>query len=74
MDGKQLLADYIKRNKASQAKFARDVGCSDSHLCLVLKGKRGVSADLAKRISAATDGTVPARALVSDKFLLEAAE
>jgi hypothetical protein len=29
---------------------------------------------LAKRISAATDGTVPARALVSDKFLLEAAE
>lgn len=66
MDGIELLADYISRGPASQAKVARDVGCSESHLSLVLARKRGLSVLLAKRISVATG--VPVRALVADKL------
>jgi DNA-binding transcriptional regulator YdaS (Cro superfamily) len=54
MDGIDLVADYIKRGTASQAQLARDVECSESHLSLVLARKRGLSAQLAKRISTAT--------------------
>jgi DNA-binding transcriptional regulator YdaS (Cro superfamily) len=68
MDGIQKLADFIARKTASQAQFARDVGCSEPHLSLILAGKRGLSVPLAKRISVATDGEVPVRALVPDKI------
>lgn len=61
-DGRALLAEFI-RNRTTQAKFARLVRCSESHLSLVLKGKKGVSFGLAKRISAATGGEVPVDAL-----------
>lgn len=66
MDGRQLLGEFIAA-RTSQAQFARDVGCSDSHLSLILKGERGVSLRLAKRISEATDGAVPMDALVKEE-------
>lgn len=53
-DGRALLAAFI-RQKMTQAEFARQVRCSDSHLSLVLKGERGMSFGLAKRISEATE-------------------
>lgn len=68
MDGIAQLADFITRNMASQAQFARDVGCSEPHLSLILAGKRGLSVPLAKRISEATQGEVPVRVLVPDKI------
>lgn len=68
MDGKGLLADFLSRDPRSQAEFARQVGCSQGHLSLFLKGKRGLSVVLAKRISDATDRAVPVTSLVPDKI------
>lgn len=74
MDGRQLLADHIAR-QTSQAKIAREAKCSEGHLSLFLQGKRRMSVSLAKRVSAATGGVVPARALVPEVAeMLEAAE
>lgn len=68
------LCSYVVEY-TTQAKFARDVHCSESHLSLVLKGERGVSIELAKRISKATGGAVPIRALVAPEIagLMQAA-
>jgi transcriptional regulator with XRE-family HTH domain len=65
-DGRALLADYIAR-ETTQAAFARDAQCSASHLSLILKGERGVSLGLAKRISAATGGRVSVESLPHEK-------
>lgn len=78
MDGIDQLAAYL-RDYGSQARFAREINCSESHLSLVLARKRGLSVPLAKRVSTATGGTVPVRALVAEKLeraaeLLGAAE
>jgi DNA-binding transcriptional regulator YdaS (Cro superfamily) len=67
MDGRQLLADYIRVNPASQAKLARDAGCSEGHLSLILARKRWASPKLAHKISRAVEGAVPAKELVSPK-------
>lgn len=67
MDGRDLLADYIRTGPASQAKLARDARCSEAHLSLILKKKRWASPKLAMQITIATDGKVPAKALVSPK-------
>ena len=61
-NGRAMLAQFI-RQRTTQAKFARDVGCSESHLSLVLSGSRGVSFALAKRISKATGGKIPVSVL-----------
>lgn len=61
-DGRALLAEFIRSN-TTQAKFAREVGCSESHLSLVLKGLRGVSFGLAKKMSEASGGKVPVEAI-----------
>ena len=60
MNTKHPLAKWIKANKwkISQAKLASESRCSQSHLSLILKGKRGVSMELARRLSAATGGAV----------------
>jgi transcriptional regulator with XRE-family HTH domain len=74
MDGRHQLSSYIAGN-TSQAQFAREVACSQSHLSLFLKGKRGVSVPLAKRISEKSG--VDLRALVSPEvadLIPEAAE
>lgn len=68
MDGKSQLAAFIKRAQVSQARFADDAGCSEGHLSLYLKGKRGLSVPLAKRISQATGGEVPVKALIPEKI------
>jgi len=74
MDGIARLAGYIAREKASQAEFAREVGCSEPHLSLVLKGERGVSLKLAKRISQATGGEVPVEDLEFERKEPETAQ
>lgn len=68
MDGRQKLASLIAR-ESSQARFAKRVGCSESHLSLILSGESDASPELAHRISDAVNGQVPARALVSEKTL-----
>lgn len=67
MDGKGLIADYIRKN-TTQAQFARAAECSESHLTLFLQGERNLSVRLAKRFSAATGGTVPVQALVTTEI------
>ena len=56
--GLALLAEYI-RQRTTQRKFAPTIGCNESHLSLILAGKRAISFRLAKRISEATGGYVP---------------
>jgi len=51
--GLTRLAQHIKET-STQSAFAEKVGCSEPHLSLVLKGKRGLSMRLAKAISAAS--------------------
>lgn len=59
MDTKHPLAVWMDAHKEiSQAKLASDSGCSEPHLSLILKGERGVSMKLAKRLSDATGGEV----------------
>lgn len=59
MDTKHPLAGWMEKHKEiSQAKLASDSGCSEPHLSLILKGERGVSMKLAKRLSDATGGEV----------------
>ncbi len=62
-DGLKRLAEFIAA-ASSQAEFAKQVGCSEPHLSLVLSGARGLSLKLAKRISEATGGAVSMEALV----------
>ena len=61
--GLQRLAEFIAAH-SSQVEFAKQVGCSESHLSLVLNGARGLSLKLAKRIADATHGAVSMDALV----------
>jgi transcriptional regulator with XRE-family HTH domain len=63
MTEKHPLTDWIEAN-TTQAQFARDAKCSESHLSLILKGKRGVSLPLAQRLSDATGGNIPPRAFI----------
>lgn len=63
MNGRQMLAEFLAKG-TKQNEFADQVQCSAAHLCLFLKGKRRMSIALAKRVSAATGGEVPIRALV----------
>lgn len=59
MDTKHPLAAWLDRHEEiSQSKLAADSDCSEGHLSLILKGERGVSMRLAKRLSDATGGEV----------------
>ncbi len=59
MSTKHPLAVWMdSHSEITQAKFAADAGCSAPHLSLILKGERGVSMDLAKRLSDLTGGDV----------------
>lgn len=70
MDTKHPLAVWMDgHTEISQSKLASESGCSESHLSLILKGERGVSMKLAKRLSDATGGEVRI-----EDFLLAAAE
>jgi transcriptional regulator with XRE-family HTH domain len=61
MDSPHPLKVWIDAN-TTQAKFAREVGCSAPYLSYLLKGKRGVSLELAIAMSGATGGAVPVEA------------
>jgi len=54
MDGLSRLVAHINGLDGTQAAFARVVGCSESHLSLILKGERGLSLGLAVRIERET--------------------
>lgn len=59
MTKKHPLAAWMDGHKEiSQAQFADDCDCSESHLSLIMSGKRGVSLNLAKKLSDATNGDV----------------
>lgn len=71
MSTKHPLAVWMdSHTDITQAKFAADSGCSEPHLSLILKGERGVSMKLAKRLSDATGGEVR----IEDFLLAESAE
>lgn len=53
-DWRASLLAQLASERGAQVKFAREVRCSESHLSLVLNGKRGLSYPLATRIHAKT--------------------
>jgi transcriptional regulator with XRE-family HTH domain len=55
----EALAAFLKGNKMSQAKFAREIGCSQTHVCHFTQGKRFPNKDTARKIEAETAGQVP---------------
>jgi transcriptional regulator with XRE-family HTH domain len=57
------LADYIE-GRTTQAKFAKDVRCSESHLSLILQGKRNASLRMARRIIENAKGVIPLEVLI----------
>jgi DNA-binding transcriptional regulator YdaS (Cro superfamily) len=64
MDSVHPLKTWIDDN-TTQAKFARGVGMSESHLSGILAGSKRVSLEMAARISRATNGGVPIEAFLS---------
>ena len=58
------LKAWIEAN-TTQAAFARAAGCSKGYLSELLKGeKTNISLSVARRLSAATGGTVPITAIM----------
>jgi plasmid maintenance system antidote protein VapI len=52
--------------RTTQASFARKAGCSEPQLSAILNGRKGVSLDMAARLSRATGGDVPLEAFVRE--------
>lgn len=63
--GRNLLALFLKENP-TQKRFAQAIGCSESHLSLIIAGKRTPSLRLSKRIFDETGGLVPMASLVAE--------
>jgi DNA-binding transcriptional regulator YdaS (Cro superfamily) len=61
------LNAYLK-NKV-QAEFAREIGVHPSLICLWLKKRRVITAEMAVRIELATDGKVTREELRPDLFV-----
>jgi transcriptional regulator with XRE-family HTH domain len=61
MDSLRPLTEWITAN-TSRREFARQVGCSESHLADVLNGKKSASLALAVKMSRACCGAVPVEA------------
>lgn len=62
-DWRETLLSGFASERGAQMKFAREVQCSESHLSLVLNGKRGLSYPLAQRIHGKTG--IPVEELMS---------
>lgn len=62
-DDAHPLLKHIVAN-TQQRQFAREVGCSEPHLSIILSGKKRPSLQLAARMSRATGGAVPIEAFV----------
>lgn len=69
-DWRGRLRQDLAAERGAQVKFAREVQCSESHLSLVLAGKRSLSYPLAQRISAKTG--IPVDDLMSPPLAPEA--
>ncbi len=63
MESPHELKSWIGAN-TTQARFAREVGCSEAYLCEILKGRKQPSMGLAAKMSAATSYAVPLSAFV----------
>ena len=61
-DGRAMLSAFIKdkTEHTTRRKFAAEYGISEGHLSAILSGKKGISLDLAKRLSEIT-GIPPAK-------------
>jgi hypothetical protein len=71
METKHPLSRWMDSHpEISQANLAATSGCSEPHLSLILKGERGVSMKLAKRLCDATGGEVK----IEDFLMTEADE
>ena len=55
----EALAAFLKSSNTSQAKFARLVGCSQTHVCHFTQGRRFPGKEMARKIELASDGRVP---------------
>lgn len=68
--GRDLLARFLRDNPTwrahPQKRFAQAIGCSESHLSLILAGKRTPSLRLSKRIFDETGGLVPMASMVGE--------
>ena len=53
-----LICEYRKIKKIGQAKFAKIIGVTPSHINQIEKGSRRPSPELALKIQKATDGDV----------------
>ncbi len=60
MSAMHPLVKFIEEKGYSRSEFARRAQMSESHLSLILAGKRGVSLGLAARIERATNQRVKA--------------
>jgi transcriptional regulator with XRE-family HTH domain len=45
-----MLRSKFAASRGAQKEFAKKLGCSESHLSLVLSGERGLSYELATRL------------------------
>jgi transcriptional regulator with XRE-family HTH domain len=55
----EALAAFLKSSKISQAKFARQVGCSQPTIFHYTTGGRFPAKETARKIELASDGRVP---------------
>jgi len=66
MKARRALNDWISQH-STQAALAQKLKCSEPHLSLLLRGERGASFGLAKKIEVITGGAITADALLSEK-------
>jgi transcriptional regulator with XRE-family HTH domain len=67
-DAVDLLRQYLKKTKLTQAALARKAGITEAQVSRLLSKKRRPSNDTAHAIAEATGGEVPAKAWVSRPF------
>jgi DNA-binding transcriptional regulator YdaS (Cro superfamily) len=57
------LRQWLDDTGTRQTDFAKEIGCTDGYLSLLLQDRRGVSLKLAQKIETATGGIVTAEHL-----------
>ncbi len=67
------LEAWLRDAPLNRTEFAKNIGCSPSHLTLVSQGKRGVSLELALSIERETHGSVTVEQLLEAKQSAESA-
>lgn len=72
MEAQHPLDTWLESADVKRSDFAKNIGCSPSHLTLVSQGKRGVSLELALSIQRETDGAVTVEQLLEARRPQEA--